>query len=160
MKKRNYPISDTSDYSEKNFRGNYLLFQLAFVSHKFSEDFHNHLREQGMSPSKWRVLVNVNDQPGIRVTRLARNTLFEQSRVTKLVDQLCQEGLVIKAIDESDRRRVHLNLTRKGEAILSPLIEQAMHHEALLLSKLDPDDSDRLKSILAKLVQPHLEEIN
>ena len=143
-----------------SFRKNYLLFQLAFISQKFSEDFHMHLREQGVSPSKWRILVNINEQPGIRITRLARNTLFEQSRVTKLVDQLVSERLVVKSSGQSDRRRVHLNLTKKGEETLSPLIAQAMRHEKLLLESLDEGDAQHLKDILAKLAKPHLDAIN
>lgn len=144
----------------QGFRENYLLFQLAFVSHKFSEEFHKYLRSQEMSPSKWRVLVNIMEQPGIRVTRLARNTLFEQSRVTKLTDQLCSDGLVVKAAGVSDRRRVHLTLTKKGERILVPLIEQARLHEEKLLAQLDAGDRARLKDLLNKLVEPHLTEIN
>lgn len=146
--------------SVRGFRDNYLLFQLAFISHFFSREFHETLRRQGMSPPKWRILVNILERPGIRVTLLAKNTLFEQSRVTKIADQLSEEGLIVKQSDESDRRRVNLFVTRKGEEIIVPLIEQARAHEAKLLSQLHQEDARQLKRILAKLVKPRLLEIN
>lgn len=158
--KPNPDSAETADPSVRGFRDNYLLFQLAFVSHFFSQEFHETLRSQGMSPPKWRILVNILERPGIRVTVLARNTLFEQSRVTKMTDQLCDEKLVVKKIDQSDRRKVNLFMTQKGKGIVLPLIEQARAHEAKLLSQLDPDDARQLKQILAKLVKPRLEEIN
>jgi len=148
------------DNETDGFRENYLLFQLAFISHQFSEEFYDYLRDQGISPAKWRILVNIMEQPGIRITRLARNALYEQSRVTKIADQLCLDGLVVKSTGQSDRRRVHLNLTKKGQKTLTPLMVRAKQHEAKLLSELDPSDAKHLKEILTKLIKPHLKEVN
>jgi len=153
----------TEDLEQPEFRGfrdTYLLFQLAFVSHMFSEDFHAHLRELGISPSKWRLLVNIYERPDIPITLLAKHALYEQSRVTKLVDQLCAEGLAVKSVGKEDRRKVLLNLTAKGEAVLTPLIAQALHHEEQLLSELESSDVKLLKSILSKLVTPRLQELD
>lgn len=160
MNLTNIPDSETADAandpSGEKFRENYLLFQLAFLSNKFSSEFYVFLRGEGVSPSQWRVLVNVMEYPEIRVTTLAKKTLFQQSRVTKLVDQLCLEGLILKTTGESDRRQVNLTLTRQGESMLAPLIEQAKHHETQLLGQLDAEDADLLKTILSKLTKPHL----
>lgn len=139
--------------TEGKFRENYLLFQLAFLSHNFSTEFHAFLRENGVSPSQWRVLVNVMESPGIRVTTLAKKTLFEQSRVTKLVDQLCLEGLILKTSGKKDRRLVILNITRKGEMLLLPLIEEAKQHETSILKRLEEADAIQLKKILSKLTK-------
>lgn len=145
------------DPEDSKFRENYLLFQLAFLSNKFSSEFYGFLKEEGVSPSQWRVLVNVMEYPGIRVTTLADKTLFQQSRVTKLVDQLCLDGLILKTTGKNDRRQVNLTLTRQGKSVLAPLIEQAKHHEAQLLGQLDAEDAEQLKKILAKLTKSHLQ---
>lgn len=150
------PLETVSEPKESKFRENYLLFQFAFLSNKFSSEFYDFLRGEGVSPSQWRVLVNVMEYPGIRVTTLADKTLFEQSRVTKLVDQLCLDGLILKTTGKSDRRQVNLTLTRLGESMLRPLIDQAKHHEAQLLEQLDDGDAEQLKKILSKLTKPYL----
>lgn len=142
--------------SVTKFRENYLLFQLAFLSHKFSTEFYEFLRDKGTSPVKWRLLVNIMETPGIRVTTLAKNTLFKQSRVTKVTDQLCAEGLVLKTTGQDDRRQVNLTLTLKGKDVVLPLIQEAKRHEKMLLSQLDANDARHLKEILSKLTSSNL----
>lgn len=145
--------------SDNHFIDNYLLFQLAIVSHNFSTEFYEYLRTHGMSASKWRILLNLEGRPGMYVTQLAKNTLLEQSHVTKLTDQLCEEKLTKKRISDLDRRRVLVQITKRGEAVVAPLIKAAKKHERELLNKLDPGDAKKLKSILAKLVEPHLRSV-
>ncbi len=139
----------------ERFIDNYLLFQLALASHTFSEEFYDQLRAAGVSPAKWRVLINLYDCPGMYLTRLAKYTLYEQSRVTKLVDQLVGEKMVEKRTDEQDRRRVSVHITRNGRRLIEPLTKQAKLHEAHVLSALSEQDSRQLKKILTRLARRH-----
>jgi len=139
------------------FVENYLLFQLAIVSHNFSQEFHGFLRERGMPKAQWRILINLVDRPGLFISELTNNTLLEQSHVTKVVDQLNRDGLVEKNTDAADRRKVSVRITRKGKDIILPLIEEAKKHEAKSLQKLDPEDADLLKRLLAQLAKPHVQ---
>jgi DNA-binding MarR family transcriptional regulator len=141
------------------FIDNYLLFQLALASHTFSEEFYGQLRAAGVSPSKWRILINLSDVNGMYLTRLAKYALYEQSRVTKMVDQLVGEGLVEKRTDQRDRRRVSVHITKKGLKLIRPLIEQAKIHEDDVLSVLPKSDQKRLKSILNKLAKRHAHDM-
>ncbi len=144
--------------SEK-FIDNYLLFQLALASHTFSEEFYDQLRAAGVSPPKWRILINLMDCPGMYLTALAKYALYEQSRVTKLVDQLVGEKLVEKRASHQDRRRVSIHITDKGLALVKPLIVQAQIHEASVLAGLTQTDRKHLKSILRKLAKRHAEDM-
>lgn len=143
----------------KKFIDNYLLFQLALASHTFSEEFYEQLRAAGVSPAKWRILINLVDCPGMYLTALAKYSLYEQSRVTKLVDQLVGEGLVEKRTSHQDRRRVGIHITTKGTDLVKPLIEQAKIHEASVLSDLSASDQKHLKSILNKLAKRHAKDM-
>ncbi|MEE9272714.1 MAG: MarR family transcriptional regulator [Robiginitomaculum sp.] len=141
------------------FIDNYLLFQLALASHTFSEEFYGQLRAAGVSPAKWRILINLVDCPGMYLTRLAKYALYEQSRTTKLVDQLVGEKLVERRIDQKDRRRVSVHITATGRGLIEPLIEKAKLHEDDVLSSLNASDRKRLKSILTKLAKRHSEDM-
>ncbi len=143
----------------EKFIDNYLLFQLALASHTFSEEFYDQLRAAGVSPPKWRILINLMDCPGMYLTALAKYALYEQSRVTKLVDQLVGERLVEKRTSHQDRRRVSIHITPKGLALVEPLIAQAKTHEASVLSDLSSTDQKNLKSILKKLAKRHAEDM-
>jgi DNA-binding MarR family transcriptional regulator len=144
----------------ERFIDNYLLFQLAIVSHNFSSEFHEFLRGKGMSLTPWRILINLIDSPGLHISELAKNTLLEQSHVTKTTDRLCNDGLVKKLIDEADRRRVIVSITNKGREKVEPLIEEAKKHEAEKLAQLNPDDAKQLKAILTTLAQPHIAKLH
>lgn len=141
------------------FIDNYLLFQLALASHTFSEEFYAQLRKSGVSPSKWRILINLIDCPGMYLTRLAKYALYEQSRTTKLVDQLVGENLVEKRVDPQDRRRVSVHITTKGRKLIMPLIRKAKEHEGDVLSNLSKSDQKQLKSILMKLATRHANDM-
>ncbi|MBL4617188.1 MAG: MarR family transcriptional regulator [Robiginitomaculum sp.] len=143
----------------EKFIDNYLLFQLALASHTFSEEFYDQLRAEGVSPAKWRILINLVDCQGMYLTALAKYSLYEQSRVTKLVDQLVGEGLVEKRSLHQDRRRVGIHITAKGTDMVKPLIEQAKIHEASVLSNLSASDQKHLKSILNKLAKRHAKDM-
>jgi len=144
--------------SEK-FIDNYLLFQLALASHTFSEEFYEQLRVEGVSPAKWRILINLVDCPGMYLTALAKYALYEQSRVTKLVDQLVGENLVEKRTSHQDRRRVSVHITKQGLDLVKPLIEQAKIHESGVLSALSKDEQKIIKSILSRLAKRHAKDM-
>lgn len=139
-----------------NFVNDYLLFQLAVVSNNFSLEFHEYLRSKNMSRTMWRILINLVDRPGLYLTDLAKNTLLEQSHVTKVTDQMCKQGLVEKINDVADRRRVNVRITKKGKTTILPLIAEAKKHEEKKLSQLHPDDAKQLKAILSTLAKPHI----
>lgn len=139
-----------------NFVNDYLLFQLAVVSNNFSLEFHEFLRSKNMSKTAWRILINLVDRPGLYLTDLAKNTLLEQSHVTKITDQLCKQGLVEKITDATDRRRVNVRITKKGKNTILPLIAEAKKHEEKKLAQLPAEDAKQLKSILATLAKPHI----
>ena len=140
------------------FVDRYLLFQLAAVSHSCSAEFYDHLKKYGLSGPKWRILLNVVHGPGMYISELATYCLLEQSHVTKLTDQLCQEKLTEKRVSNADRRRVRVHITERGRTTVLPLIEAAKIHEEKVLSRLSPSDAKRLKAILAILVDQHFKK--
>lgn len=144
--------------SEK-FVESYLLFQLAVISQSLSAEFYSYLRAKGVSPARWRLLVNLIDGD-MFVSELVKNTLFEQSRVTKIVDQLAQDGLVVRRPDKQDRRRVKVQLTPKGRELTVPLIEAAKTHEAGVLSELPKHDRETFRSTLRYFVRTHFKQEN
>ncbi len=89
------------------------------------------------------------------VSELVHNTMYEQSRVTKVIDQLSKEGLVERRVDARDRRRIKVVITRKGRALTLPLIEAAREHEERILSQLPKADRQALKKTLNHFVKAY-----
>lgn len=135
------------------FVGDYLLYLLAAASHAISSDFHALVRRHGMRVSDWRVLACLSDVDGLMITELAALVLYEQSRLTKVVDQLERRGLVERRGDPADRRRVRVFITRSGQAAVMPLVREAEAHESALLRSLPEREARSIKKSLRVLIR-------
>lgn len=93
------------------------------------------------------------------VTELAEHCCFEQSRITKSVDQLVVDGFVARTVSVKDRRRVLVSITSKGEKLLVPLVKAAKIHEKKVLAELPREDRARLKLMLGTFVRNHVSSI-
>ena len=145
-------LSTPSETSGDTFVSGYLLYLLAASSQQASEQFHAHVRARGLRVPEWRVMACLVDNDGMMITRLARLSLLEQSRMTRIVDQMDARGLVTRAADARDKRRVRVRLTPKGRALAEELVGEARRHEARLLSALADTDAARIRKVLQTLL--------
>ena len=134
------------------FVDDYLLYLLAAVSDRASAQFHARARKAGLRVPEWRVLACLSDEDGAMVTRLAKLSLLEQSRLTRIIDQMAEKGLVLRAPDPEDARRVRVYLTATGRDLALRLVADARGHEAGILSLLPPDAAEAIKPMLKALL--------
>ena len=98
------------------------------------------------------MLACLTDEDGAMVTRLARLALLEQSRLTRIIDQMAEKGLVLRAADPQDARRVRVYLTPTGRTLALRLVTDARGHEAGILALLPPDKAGAIKPVLKALL--------
>ncbi|MEX0345799.1 MAG: MarR family winged helix-turn-helix transcriptional regulator [Rhizobiaceae bacterium] len=135
------------------FVDDYLLYLLAAASSSLSGKFHQHVKQQDANVNEWRVLACLVDRPGLMLTELAGFVLYEQSRLSKIVDRMELQGLVARTKTADDRRKVLIQITPKGRKIVEPLIEAARRHETDSAQCLDGSEIDALKNALKKLIR-------
>lgn len=138
---------------ETGFVADYLLYLLAAASDGASAQFHAHVRAEGLRVPEWRVLACLNDRDGAMITRLARFALIEQSRLTKIIIQMEERGLVTRQGDAEDRRRVRVWLTEAGRALAARLVAEARAHEEALVRMLGTGEGARIKATLRALIE-------
>jgi DNA-binding MarR family transcriptional regulator len=137
---------------EGGFVGDYLLYLMAAASDAASEQFHAEVRARGLRVPEWRVLATLHDRDGAMVTQLARVSLIEQSRLTRIIAGMEQRGLVSRQSDPEDGRRVRVRLTADGRALSRGLVALAREHEARLLQTLERTQGAHLKPALRALL--------
>ncbi len=137
------------------FIDDYLLYLLARASHVVSSEFHEQLRRRGISVPVWRVLASLAGSQGETVTRLAEICLLQQPTMTKLLDRMVRDGLVMRSQDSRDRRVVRVALTQRGEAIATELTQAAKQHEAELLARYPEAEAMAIKDLLRSILQRH-----
>jgi DNA-binding MarR family transcriptional regulator len=143
---------DVPQDGRTEFVPGYLLYLLAAASEEASAQFHAHVRAQGLRIPEWRVLACLQDADGAMITHLARIALAEQSRLTRIIAQMEERGLVVRRSDPDDGRRVRVFLTPQGRTLSEHLIEDARAHEKRLLVRLGAGDGGHLKPALTALL--------
>ncbi len=134
------------------FVSDYLLYLLAAASDRASTQFHACVRERGLRVPEWRVLACLHDRDGAMITHLAVLSLFEQSRLTRIIVQMEERGLVRRRSDPQDGRRVRVFLSDKGRQLAAELVPLAKQHESSLMSLLREDHAEALKPSLQALL--------
>jgi DNA-binding MarR family transcriptional regulator len=108
----------------------------------------------GLPLTQYEVLLHLNNAPNrrLRMSELASTVLLSQSGVTRLVDRLERQGLVVREPCPSDRRGLHARITDEGRRRLA---EARPTHLAgvrdRFLSRLDDEDLRALAGIWERL---------
>ena len=143
----------TTAEGEPEFVADYLRYLLSAASDGASAQFHAKVRSQGLRVPEWRVLACLHDRDGAMITQLARIALVEQSRLTRIIVQMEDRGLLRRHSDPDDGRRVRVFLTSAGRALTNQLVPQAQAHEQALLEQLSQPGGADLKPMLRALIK-------
>ncbi len=105
-------------------------YQLRCFVH-FSEDAARHA---GIEPQQHQLLLALKGKPAeqeARIAYLAERLQIQHHSAVELVDRLVRKGLISRTRGNLDRREVHVELTVRGERVLSEL---TLHTRAELRS--------------------------
>ncbi|MEW5424495.1 MarR family winged helix-turn-helix transcriptional regulator [Amorphus sp. 3PC139-8] len=141
---------------EGAFVAGYMAYLLAQASHVYSAEIHARIKQTGCGIAEWRVLACLVDVDGLSVSRLAEMALFNQPRLSKVLDRLAAQGLIERRGDTDDRRRVRVHITPAGRAHAVPLVEIAKAHEAEMLAGYRPEEIETIKVMLRDLIRRSL----
>ena len=96
------------------FVEDYLAYLLARASHLVSSEFHARLAAAGIAVPVWRVLAVLHGRDDLVIGTLARMVLLKQPTLSKVLDRMIADGLVIRSPASDDRRRVPVAIPARG----------------------------------------------
>jgi MarR family transcriptional regulator, lower aerobic nicotinate degradation pathway regulator len=105
-------------------------------------------KEIGISGAQLYVLQELAEQPASSVNELAERTTTHQSSVSAVVSRLVERGLVVRRPSPEDGRRVNIELTEAGRALLENAPPTAQMQLIEGLRVLAPGDRARLCELL------------
>lgn len=78
----------------------------------------------GLSSVEFEVLLRLSRSPAglLRMTDLTAQTSLTSSGVTRVVDRLCDRGLVTRQACDTDRRTTYAVVTEHGQALLARIL--------------------------------------
>ena len=121
----------------------------AAINRKLIRNF----RQKGIdiTPEQWTVLLFLWEQDGVAQQELCNATFKDKPSMTRLIDNMERQHLVVRISNTKDRRTKHIHLTKTGKELEHQvrLITAQTLKEAL--SGLTLEEIDTLQELLKKI---------
>ena len=131
----------------------YLAWLLASAHRQMKMGIAQSIADEEVNEEHWRILQVVSDEQGHSMGELAEQVLLNGPALTKNVDRLVSRGLVQRAQDAQDSRKVLVYISDRGLEMVGRLkCSVDAHHEAIE-EALGPRNSKQLKRLLERLIE-------
>ena len=127
--------------------------QLAHSAKHVGRAFNDALAQVGGSMPMWFILTNLKGEAWRTQHELARALRIEGPTLTRHLDGLEEDGLVVRRRDAADRRAVSVELTDLGRAKHAELLSAVQAFNRRLLAGLTETEIEELRELLARLEQ-------
>jgi MarR family transcriptional regulator, transcriptional regulator for hemolysin len=108
-------------------------------------------RDFGMTRAQWAVLARVERSQGLKQCELADTLDLQPITLTRLIDRLCDGGLIERRSDPDDRRAKRLYLRPAARPVLDGLTRLGQDIMATVLAGIEPAAVEQLHAHLLTL---------
>jgi len=98
----------------------------------------------GITRAQWVVLVRLDRSEGLKQSELAEVLDLQPISLTRLLDKLCECGLIERRPDPVDRRAKRLFLTPAARPLIEKLGDLGEDLMAMALAGVEPDSIERM----------------
>jgi len=130
-----------------------ILFLIAKARNTLKKEFEKELKPYDISYAHRVILIRLSEKDSVTQKELAKDTYFEQSNLTLMLDKLEQKGLVKRLPKENDRRAYLISITPEGKELIAPLVGMG---ETIMEKALAGISSEQKKEFSKFLEQIHL----
>jgi MarR family transcriptional regulator for hemolysin len=106
-------------------------------------------RQFGMTRAQWVVLARLDRFEGLKQAELAEMLDLQPISLTRLLDRLCDSGLIERRADPNDRRAKRLFLTPAARPLLEQLTSLGEEMMTTALAGVDRDSVEKMVGQLA-----------
>jgi DNA-binding MarR family transcriptional regulator len=131
----------------------FLPYLLNRAGARIAAAFNADMRQIGASLQVWRVLAALREKDGRRMGDLSETTSIEVSTLTRLVDNMEKDGLVVRRRDSGDARAIALHVTASGRRLTQRIVPIAERYEAVALKGFTAGEVAVLKKALRRLYE-------
>jgi len=129
-----------------------ITYQCLLISTRISQLIAPMLEEKyGLSVPTWRVMAVIGRYGPLSAKEVAGYTSTDAFFVSRGISHLRKHQLITKHADPADRRRVVLQLTKKGESIRDDVERVISRVETAILGALGEAEREALKTNLSDL---------
>ena len=124
------------------------------LSAQFGAHLGRKVRPAGLNEVAFRTLMMLyaNAEGGVHPSDLSDASGETRTNMTRICDELARKGLLRRRASVEDRRRVVLELTRRGEALIERLLPEVWNGLAHVTAALQPREKRQLELLLKKVL--------
>lgn len=130
-----------------------LAYMIASLNRQLEAELEDRLRPGGVPIEQYRILEVLDASEPAAMGEIAQQSLIEAPTLTKIIDRMVAEGLVYRAPDPNDRRRVLILTGPAGKALFKRLRGVSTAQEQRIVDLLEGDKAAALRSLLKELIQ-------
>lgn len=134
----------------KNF-GAYIDRTIKVIRHNYVKMFK--ALKVDITTEQWVVINALHEQNGISQTELASGSFKNTATVSRIIDLLCNKGLVERKRFENDRRRHKVFLTKEGETLFNKVYPAVLQLRAKGWANLSEEDYDSFLRIINQVFE-------
>lgn len=130
-----------------------LAYMIASINRQLEDELEERLRPGGVPIEQYRILEVLDASEPAAMGEIAQQSLIEAPTLTKIIDKMVAEGLVYRAPDPNDRRRVLILTAAGGKALFKRLRGVSTAQEQRIVDLLEGEKAAALRSLLKELIQ-------
>jgi MarR family transcriptional regulator for hemolysin len=127
-----------------------ILFVISDVGRLLRTYADHKARQFGMTRAQWAVLLRLQRHEGLKQSDLAESLDIQPITLTRLVDRLCDSGLIERRPDPNDRRAKRLYLTAAARPLLDHIETQVEELGDIVLAGIDRNAGGELLTELER----------
>ncbi|MGL6298218.1 MAG: MarR family winged helix-turn-helix transcriptional regulator [Methanobacteriaceae archaeon] len=144
--------------NKKNM-GYYLNCYITLLNKSHQTFINPYLKEKGLSPNQYELILHIYHDEGSIQRKIASNCGTDTCGASRSLRILEDKKLIIKEIDENNRRSYKLFLTEKGREIVEGMIEKEIRWENHICESMNIE-KEKLFKILNNACNGSLNLIN
>ena len=138
----------------------FLPYRLSILSNRISGIIAETYRDKfALSITEWRIMAVLGEYPGASADEVSVKIQIEKSIVSRALQKLLARHLVEREVDETDRRRQNLSLTKTGLEIYKQVVPVSYEYEEQLLECFSQKERETFDKLIDRLYQ-HAETID
>lgn len=131
-----------------------LLYRFSVISNRVAARlFAFYSQRYGLTLSAWRALAHLAEFQPMNPRDIARRAAMDSVSVTRALNELDELGMITRTIDEQDRRRLVLQLSRKGREAYEAIAPQSVKAERELFGVLSAAERAKLGALTQRVME-------
>lgn len=106
-----------------------------------------------MTTDQWLIIKAVLENPEIAQNKIGELVFKDNASVTRIIEILVKQGLIIRNVDAKDRRKTKLKVTKSGIEMIEKLQSLIEVNRQIALQGISPKDLQIVNATLLKIAQ-------